>query len=348
VIVSVNPTLGKAAEPNGGPARPDVLQFDAATPSTGPVSLTPEWQGTPRFTEHSYRSLAADREHEELILFQNIDYTHAEWTFRERSGKWSARGKLQWPWAADYEKPQPLRLCYPNVAVRNRAVHFFGVSDIFEPRAAWRDFKHELTGQHWDYDFCRLYYTWSSDITRKPFSEWVEIANRDATCGQLTPEDLYASANGEVHLLWTERAIDERLRPKFFPEARQSHALNYAVLKDGKVVRRKTLVESTEEKPGIVASNGRFQITPDGRLFVLYYAGGMGTNGRGVSENRLCEIRKGLEVSDPLRIPLKKPLTSFFTATIRAGSPPSNVIDLLGQPAGSGDTIAYARIRLVP
>jgi hypothetical protein len=36
----------------------------------------------------------------------------------------------------------------------------------------------------------------------------------------------------------------------------------------------------------------------------------------------------------------------FFTATIRGGSPPSQVLDLLGLRAGQGNAICYARIRL--
>ena len=60
VLLSVNPTLGEGPQPRGGPARPDVLQFASNAPRAQPVALAPEWQGTPRFTEHSYRSVAAD------------------------------------------------------------------------------------------------------------------------------------------------------------------------------------------------------------------------------------------------------------------------------------------------
>lgn len=92
---------------------------------------------------------------------------------------------------AEYDKPEPVRICYPNVAVHDRAVHFFGVSDIIEPYKAWRDFKRELTGQQWDYDFRRLFYTWTRDITKEPFNKWVEIASRDKTCGRVFPGDLW-------------------------------------------------------------------------------------------------------------------------------------------------------------
>src|SRR5262249_6683486 len=153
--------------------------FKAGEPTTMPRSLVPVWQDNPQFTEHSYRSFAADGSTRELILFQNIGYTHAEWTFRDRTGHWSAQGRLKWPWGAEYDKPEPIRVCYPNVALQNRAVYFCGVSDVVEPYKAWRDFKRQLTGKEWDYDFRRLFYTWTPDITSQPFHEWIEIASRD-------------------------------------------------------------------------------------------------------------------------------------------------------------------------
>jgi hypothetical protein len=345
VVLSVNPTLGAGPEPKGGPARPDVLEFAAGDPRAPPRSLEPQWDGAPRFTEHSYRSLAADGTTGELVLLQNIGYAHAEWTYRDRTGRWSAQGKLAWPWGAEYDRPQPVRICYPTVALRDRAVFFCGVSDIVEPYHAWREFKRGLTGREWDYDFRRLFFTWTPDITQKPLAAWVEIASRDKTCGWIMPGDLWLAPNGEVHLLWSERAIDERLRAKFFPEAKQSHALNYAVVRAGAVVLRRTLVESTEDRPGVTGSGGRFQVTPDHRLFVVFYAVGT-EGGRRVSENRLQEIRADGKLGPAVRVPLAKPFRTFFTATVRAGSPPSEVIDLLGQQAGTSNAISYARVRL--
>jgi len=95
VFLSVNPTLGRGPQPHGGPARPDVLQFSATEPTVAPVPLVPLWQGKPAFSEHSYRTFTADGTAGELLLFQNIGYTHAEWTFRDRHGKWSAQGQIK-------------------------------------------------------------------------------------------------------------------------------------------------------------------------------------------------------------------------------------------------------------
>ena len=327
-------------------APPAELGGDAANLAAEPLTLLPRWQGSPRFTEHSYRSFAADGPRGELIIFQNIGYTHAEWAFRDSGGHWAAAGKLVWPWGAEYDKPQPIRVCYPNVALKDRAVYFCGVSDIMEPYEKWRTFKRQLTGQKWDYDFRRLFFTWSPDITTGKFAPWLEVASRDKTCGWIKPCDLWVGPDGAAHLLWTERAIDERLRARFFPDAKQSHALRYAIVRDGKVTLRRTILEAREGESREIASAARFQPTPDGRLFVLYYVAGTDAAGRRVSENRVVEVLPGGKMGPHVRVPLKHPFSAFFTATPRAGSPPSATVDILGRRADGGNTIYYARVRL--
>jgi len=346
LLMSVNPTLVTDPNAYSGPARPEILQFSAAGPKDAFQTILPAWDGKPQFSEHSYRSFAADGPRGELILFQNIGYTHAEWAFRDSQGAWRASGRLVWPFGAEYDKPQPIRVCYPNVALQDRAVYFCGVSDILEPYKAWREYKKKLTGQDWDYDFRRLFFTWCPDVTSGKFHDWVEIASRDKTCGWIMPGDLWVGPDGAVHILWMERATDTRLREKFFPDVKQTHALQYALVRDGKVVSRRTLVLGGEDASGEVAGLGRFQVTPEGRLCVFYYVSGRDAQGRAVSENRLLEIRADGSATQPVTVPLKHPLSSYFTATVRAGSPPANVLDVLGQRAGSSATISYARIRL--
>ena len=347
LFLSANPTLSSDPNQYGGPARPEILQFNAADPKAPPETILPGWDGEPPFTEHSYRSFAADGPAGELILFQNIGWTHAEWSFRDKEGKWIARGKLVWPWGAEYDKPQPIRVCYPTVALSNRAVHFCGVSDIVEPYGQWRAYKKEITGRNWDFDFRRLFYTWTPDVTTGKFSDWVEIASRDKTCGWISPKDIWAAPDGTVHILWTERATDWRLRDKFFPGTKQSHALNYALVRDGRVVSRRTLLLATEGGPNdITADHARFHLAPDDRLFVLYYANGTDSAGKPVSENRLVELLPDGTASEPVRLPMKHPLDEYFTATVRGGSGPSKTLDVLGHRVGSPRTMSYARIRL--
>jgi hypothetical protein len=329
LFLSLNPTLAPA-DAYDGPAEPMIAEF-APAPSGEPRMLRPGWNGSPAFTEHSYRSFAADGRLRELVLFQNVGDTHAEFAFREAGGTWASRGRLVWPWGAEYEKPQPVRICYPNVQLRGRAVYFCGVSDIVEPRSAWRAFKRNVTGQEWDYDFRRLFFTWCDDIRTGAFHEWIEIASRDRTCGWIAPCDLHADDNGNVHLLWTERAIDERLRDAFFPREEQSHCLHYAVINRGVVVLRRLVARAggNEGIPG----DARFQASEDGRLFVLYHLSGMG--------NLVREVAPGF--GEPVAVPLAEPLQQFFTATVRGGSEPSNLVDVLG---AVGNTIRYARIGL--
>ncbi len=346
LFLSANPTLVPDPTAYSGPARPEILQFDPARPDAAYQVLLPKWQGEPAFTEHSYRSFAADGARGELILLQNIGYTHAEWAFRDRSGAWSAAGRLAWPWGADYPKPREIRICYPNVALKDRAVYFCGVSDIEEPNPEWRAYKKALTGRSWDFDFRRLFFTWSPDVAKVGFQPWVEIASREKTCGWIMPGDLWVAPHGVVHLLWMERAIDERLRPKFFPDARQSHALNYAQVRDGKVLLRRALIEAVEGGPGEIPSAGRFHVTPDQRLFVVCFVSGAGGDGKPVAENRLLELATDGTTVDQSPIALKHPMTSYFTATPRAGSTPSKTLDMLGVRADGQNAIAYARIRL--
>jgi len=168
--------------------------------------------------------------------------------------------------------------------------HFCGVSDIVEPYPDRRAYKKEITGQDWDYDFRRLFHTWTPDVTKTAFRPWVEIASRDKTCGWIMAGDLWVAPDGAVHQLWTERAIDARLRAKFFPDAKQSHALNYAQVRDGKVVRRRTLLEPVEGRRAEIPSAGRFHPTPDHRLLVVCYVNGLNAAGKHVAENRLLEL----------------------------------------------------------
>lgn len=346
LFLSVNPTLVTDPEVRAGPARPAILRFSPSAPQTPAETILPVWEGEPAFCEHSYRSFAADGSAGTLVLFQNIGYTHAEWAFRDGAGQWTARGKLVWPQGTEYEKPQPIRVCYPNVAVRGRAVHFCGVSDIVEPNSRWREAKRRLTGRDWDYDFRRLFYTWTDDVASGGFHPWVEIASREATAGWITPGDLWVAPDGTVHLVWTERAIDERLRAEFFPDASQAHTLFYARVRDGHVLSRTVLLQAKEGGPAEVPGRCRLHATPDGRLLALYFVSGRDAAGKGVQENRLVELLPDGTSGPPMRVSFARPFPDFFTATVRGGSLPSEFLDILGPRAGAELTLSYARLRI--
>ncbi len=108
---------------------------------------------------------------------------------------------------------------------------------------------------------------------------------------------------------------------------------------------RRTLLLAEEGKSNEIPGLPRFQTTPENRLFVFYYVSGTDATGKPVSQNRLMELHRDGSNSPPIRIPLRYPMNSYFTATVRGGSPPSKVLDLLGTRVGTRG-INYARIRL--
>ena len=346
LFLSVNPTLAKPTDYNG-PADPQVLEFSAAKPRAPFRTLHPKWDGKPAFTEHSYRGFAADGPNRELLLLNILGHKAQYWSFRGRDGKWSKCGKLDFPMGVEYEKPELIRLCYPEVALRDRAAHVLAVSDIIEPVKAWREYKLILhNGKKWDYDFRRLFYSWTPDITTAPFSKWIEIASREKTCGLIRNLDLWLDAKGRAHVLWLEQSIwDTRVRDKFFPDVPITWELKSAVIDKGTVGERVTILAAEEKQPGFVPQWGRFQATPDGRLFVFYCCNGNNEKGKRGQENRLVELLPDGGLGEAVRVPLQHPFTNFMTATERGGSPPSNELDALGTVAGKPG-IWHARIRL--
>ena len=174
------------------------------------------------------------------------------------------------------------------------------------------------------------------------FEEWVEVASREETAGHIFPCDLWKAPDGSVHILWTERALDERLQEAFFPHEKQSQALKHGIIFKGEVILNQPVMLSEdldEELPG----RGRFHVTPEGRLFVFYHVHDRDGN---YAENRLVEIRADNRLGTALPVPLKRPFSSFYTSTVRGGSEPSNVIDVLGEDGRQ--EMRYARIRIHP
>jgi hypothetical protein len=345
LFLSVNPTL-TAPNVYNGPARPEILQFSAADPKAPPRRLLPRWEDRPAFTEHSYRGFAADGPNGELLVLNILQHEAQYWAFRDRNGRWAARGRLVFPMGTDYEKPEQIRLCYPVVALRNRAAYVLAISDIIEPVSAWRQFKRELTKQEWDYDFRRLFFTWTPDILTTPFSDWTEIASREKTAGRIDNLDIWIAPDGAAHMLWQDTSLDARLREKFFPSERLTYSLEHCVVRGGKVVEHDTLVKGGEGESSEIPGVARFQATAGGRLFVFYFCGGSDAAGKGIAENRIMEVLPNGKHGEPVRVALAHPFTGFFTATQRGGSPPSNTLDVLGECVGTPQTVRYARIRL--
>lgn len=345
VFLSANPTLTDPDAYNG-PSRPEVLRFRSSAISLGPEVLLPEWPGRPAFTEHSYRGFAADGRRGELLLMNIVGHEAQYWSFRDRRGRWSAFGRFEFPMGVEYEKPEPIRLCYPVLAVRNRAAHVLAISDIVEPVRAWREFKRELTGREWDYDFRRLFYAWTPDITRQGFGKAIEVASREATCGHIINLDMWLETPVRAHLLWREQSVwHPQMRNRFFPGTPITVSLETAVVERGQVVRRKTLATGGEGADPVQPQYARYHVTPSGRLYVVAYFSGTRSDGASVSENRLMRIGSNGEVLESRTIPLQHPFTSFMTATERAGNQRSRYLEMIGTAAGAPG-IRYARIRV--
>jgi hypothetical protein len=378
VLLSANPTLLPPGAAGPGPARPEVLVFDAASPGTPPVVLAPAWQGTPAFSEHSYRSLAVDRRRSEVFVMQYADATHGEWSFRDREGEWHA-GRIAWPpYAASDLAPFNAshgRVNYPVVTVRDGGVHVFGgvahdnwsrvktAADLQLPGAAEKPAS-GLAARAFGNRWRRLLYATTPAVERAPFGEWLEIANSFADGGWLFPGDIHVDDAGTVHLLWYRGPMLASLRDARYPDIVRVHAVEYARVRDGRIVLRSTLhrggeegdswlpIDVADEERVYVTSGGerlvnqpvatpRFHVAPDGRLFVVSYFGPADAAAakKAAGEQRLLEIpAKGPPASVPVtawqRLPLAHPLPQFFTATPRAGCEPSFALDLLGHRRG--------------
>ncbi len=392
ILLSSNPTLLPPAAEGGGPARPELLVFDTASPAAPPEGLHPAWHGTPPFNQHSYRTLAVDAAHGEAILFQNANYSHSEWALRTADGDWIS-GQLAWPLHAPADlapfRASHARVNYPVVALNDRTVHFCGAAayDNWDRVRTAADLGLDddpngpgssgMGGRQRGNRFRRLLYAWTPAIGGRPFSEWIEIDNTFADGGWLFATDMHVDADGTVHLLWFRSPMLPSVRDQCYPDIKRIYRIEYATLRDGKILTRRTLVEAGEgADPAIptdldqvgrsyLLDNGetilgdpiptpRFHITPDGRLFVIYYV----SDGARLSENRMLEIRADGTPSAPMTLPLEHPLTQFVTATPRAGCAASWTLDLLGHRRGgwrpAADTggrewdgvISYAQVKI--
>jgi len=153
-VVSVNPST----EPPGtqyGRCDPHLLRFDSRQTSRAPDVLRPPWPNPAHFSDHSYRGIAADSNHGEVLVL-NIDATTSaqHWAFGLADGTFPRMGTISFP----------IRACYPQVALHDRAARVMAIGDIVEPNRVWQAFKKQKTGREWDYVFRRLFYTGTPDI----------------------------------------------------------------------------------------------------------------------------------------------------------------------------------------
>lgn len=358
LYTTANPTLAGMGT-YSGPAQPTFHAFDVSQwPPTlssrhnliEPIATElPKWNEAALFTEHSYRTLAVDPMSGDALIFNNIGYDYAHWAFRAGDGRWSASGKIVWPRHNVNGKDISLRVCYPSAILRGKAAYFFGISDIQEFDPALAELKFKLTGSKWDYVFCRMFFTYTPDVTTTPFSNWIEIANVEPTRGWTLTGDLHVDDAGAVHMLWYENNVTKQLRDAAFPGVPVTFKSQYARLRNGKIEKRLTLFDfEAGAGAGFLPERPRFHHTPSGRRVVAtsghMIPGGLGERPRNATVMR--EIFANDSLSEPREINLTRPMNGWvFNSTRRTGSHSSKYLDLIGPVAGSHDC-RYARVLL--
>ncbi len=335
VFLSVNPSV----EPPGvkyGRCRPLVLEFNPKALADSAKIHEPAWAEGTYFTDHSYRGFAADGANGELLLLNINAQTGDQFvSYCDSGGQWHQKGKITFP----------IRSCYPQVALRNRAAAVMAIGDIVEPVEEWRKLKFEKLRSQWDYVFRRLFYTYTEDIKKSDFVAPVEIDTVEKTAGHIQNLDLYIDEAGTTHLLYLKRPHQYSfIRDKYFPGQPMTAHLEHVVVKGGEVISRKTLAETPQGSNGLEPSYGRFHISSDGALWVIaagtYIDGTKRTFG-----NYIGRVLPNQSSPKFVRIELKHPFRTFFTNTPRGGSKPSDFIDLFGV-ADDNPNLRYARIRL--
>jgi len=313
-----------------GKCKPALLGFSRNTLST-PKEHTPPFPQTATFTDHSYRGIAADSQRDEILLL-HIDAQTSEYHYalRKHDGSWDPPGVLAFP----------IRACYPQVVLLNRVAHVLAIGDIVEPVEEWRRYKREKTQREWDYVFRRLFYTWTPHVPTEPFRPPIEIDNVDATGGHITNLDLWLDKQGVAHLLYLRQQTTPLLRERYFPNLPLRTSMEYCTVKDGRLVRKQTLMEGGEGLNTPHPRYGRFH-SPDGtRLLVVFAA----TEPDGTWFNAVMPLLP--QRGEPTRIPLREPFTAFFTACERGGSRPTKTLDIFGVGVHSPNSLRYAALFL--
>ncbi|MHC4559718.1 MAG: hypothetical protein ACYS80_20695 [Planctomycetota bacterium] len=308
VFLSVNPSI-ESVGTKYGRCEPLVLEF-APENLGGSVKIhRPMWADGTYFTDHSYRGFAADGINGELILLNINAQTGEQFvSYCDSKGNWHRKGKIKFP----------IRACYPQVALRDGSAHVMAIGDIVEPIEEWKKLKFEKLKQKWDYVFRRLFYTYTDDIKTADFRIPIEIDTVEDTCGHIQNLDLYVDPAGAAHLLYLKRPYQyEFIRNKYFPNRAMTVHLVYVVVKEGRVVSRKMLAETSKDSIGLEPSFGRFHISNNRELYVIV-AGTANDEGHRIFGNYLGRIQAG--IIDLFGIADDSPNLRYARIRIGAGS----------------------------
>ena len=331
LLLSVNPHERPGGE---GRCYPQLLQFSASAIADVPSVLRPSWPGSASFSVLTYRGLGVDAEAGEILLLCLLGNVYCA-SFADSPEQWHDAGTISFP----------IRACYPQVLLRNRAAHVLAIGDVVEPVKAWR----ELKGKDPGFAFRRLFYTFNPDVLHALFEPALEVDSVEDSGGRIWNLDLHADPQGKVHALYLREAYtDELIHQRFFPDKRPTCQLIEAVIESGRVISRQVLLDQdtpVAEGPmagrKLVPGFARYHLTPQGDLWAILYASGSG--GEDMYLLRLAPGPRGSLI--PLG--MKHPLSRFFTNTVRGGSAPSSTIDLVGaDQRSSPPQLRYARVVL--
>ncbi len=368
LLVSVNPCV---APFRGAPDKssfmwycePYLLGFPTQPFAAYPDIIKPAWSTPWPFTDHSYRGIATDPANREVLLFQIEGFLWKEsylgrhhYSFCDKQGSWAANGILKFP----------RRACYPALALRDRRACVMATSDIDEPNAEWMDYKRQVTGQEWDFDFRVLYYAESSDIVNRPFSAPLVVEDVDRTAGHIRHLDMWLTPDGDVWLLYIVKNVWKPfMRDKFFPGMRLETTMRLARVRGGALVQKVDIFRCNEQEAGRYRTNpapnglavgtdsyatndlfpdcGAFVADENGTPYIVSHLSGLSEAGQDVSGNYLTQWRDG--TLQHQKLDFAQPLKLFFAATPRTGTLPSNTADLVGISQRGDDVMWYAQLR---
>jgi len=327
IFLSVNPSL----EPPGvyyGRCKPMVLEFNPSDWTSSPKVQEPAWANGAYFNDHSYRGFCADGPKGELFLINiNAETKEQFATYRDSKGKWHEKGKIKYP----------ERNCYLQLFLRNSSAHIFSVSDIREPNKKWAEAKGLA-----NWVFRNVYYAYTPDIKSKDFITPVKIDSVDDTAGSMFPLDIYVDDSNAVHLLYMKSPYkDSKVRREFFPDKKPSTSIEYININDGKITSRLTLIKKISHTHGDLY--GRFHVNGKRQLYVITSINKDKTTNSKIRGNYIAQIYPGMTKPEFVSIETEYPFGKFFTNTIRGGSKPSDIIDIMFT---RGREIRYARIHL--
>jgi hypothetical protein len=240
---------------------------------------------------------------------------------------------------------------YANVILKDRQVHYLGHSPI----NIWNridPLKKETWGRDkWGWRMRKLHYAWTPDIKNRPFGDWVVLDDTMDDGGTVGLGDSWLAPDGQLHVVWQKEPIHPKLRDLYFPDIKRNSHLCYGIVKDGKLVAKRTLLSGGETagpvRPTGYIGHPRLHVTPDHRIYILCNL--VGTTAETKAQTGSYALRIGADgsVSTPVRIPLARPIPGgFFTATPRAGNRLTEAADLLIADTIDGKPVArYARIR---